>query len=77
MKMVLRGTDKIVDVYDVAYDSSGFPHFLIYENGQWVRRSAKHFRPPESKDFAKMLEGVYSLSLSPQKEVEPDVHYIG
>lgn len=32
-------------VYDILYDASGYPHFLIYKDEQWVRVSAKHFRP--------------------------------
>lgn len=41
------------DVYDITYDSSGYPHFLIYENGQWIRKSAKHFIP--KKEYIDML----------------------
>lgn len=36
---------RAIDVYDVRYDSSGYPHFLIYQNEQWLQVSAKHFRP--------------------------------
>lgn len=39
------GTNKKVTVYDVTYDRSGFPTFLIYDGKQWVRRSAKYFSP--------------------------------
>lgn len=35
-----------IPVYDVSYDRNGYPQFLIYANGQWLRKSAKHFRPP-------------------------------
>lgn len=34
-------------VYDVTYNNSGYPHFLIYKNGQWLRQSAKYFYPAE------------------------------
>lgn len=34
-----------VDVYDITYDTSGYPHFLIYYDGQWRREKAKHFMP--------------------------------
>ena len=34
-----------VDVYDISYDSNGFPLFLFYFNGQWVRKSAEYFEP--------------------------------
>lgn len=32
-------------VYDIQYDASGYPHFLIYKDDQWTRMSAKHFQP--------------------------------
>lgn len=32
-------------VYDVTYDDCGYPLFLIYEDNQWKRKSAKHFVP--------------------------------
>lgn len=32
-------------VYDISYDKSGYPLFLVYENGKWLRRSAKHYMP--------------------------------
>lgn len=34
-----------VEIYDIAYDSNGFPSFLMYYRGQWVRKSAKYFEP--------------------------------
>lgn len=33
-----------VNVYAVRDDKNGYPHFLIYENGEWKYVSAKHFR---------------------------------
>ena len=36
---------KWLDVFDVSYDKTGFPLFLVYHNRQWMRRSAKHFVP--------------------------------
>lgn len=32
-----------VSVYDVQYNKSGYPIFLVKQGGQWVKRSAKHF----------------------------------
>ena len=32
-------------VYDIIYDKTGYPHFLLYIKGQWIRRSAKHYVP--------------------------------
>ena len=37
--------NEYVLVYDIAYDKNGYPLFLIYEDGQWQRVSAKHFKP--------------------------------
>ena len=47
---ILKYVDKnsvehVVQVYDVSYDSNGYPIFLIYFDGQWIRKSAKHFKP--------------------------------
>lgn len=36
-----------VPVYAVRDDKTGFPHFLIYNNGRWKYESAKHFIPME------------------------------
>ena len=36
--------NKVVRVYDIQYDKSAYPHFLVYINGEWRRISAKHFR---------------------------------
>ena len=35
------------DVYDISYDKAGYPHFLVFKDNQWMRISAKHFRPIE------------------------------
>lgn len=32
-------------VYSVRNDSHGYPHFLIYVDGQWKWVSAKHCKP--------------------------------
>lgn len=40
-----KGKQEIVKIYDISYDSNGYPSFLIYHNKQWKRRSAKHFIP--------------------------------
>jgi hypothetical protein len=43
-----KNTGKTHEVYDIAYDKKGYPHFLIYKDGQWLRLSAKHFKPSET-----------------------------
>lgn len=57
MKMsVISKIDKqIYEVFDITYDSVGYPHFLIYQDNQWVRMSAKYFRPLELSDFTDFL----------------------
>ena len=40
-----KDQSKFVKIYDVSYDSNGFPSFLIYIDGQWIRKSAKYFTP--------------------------------
>ena len=34
-----------IKVYNVREDKNGYPHFLIYENGEWKYVSAKYFVP--------------------------------
>lgn len=38
-------TKKLVDVYDIKRDANGYPHFLVYKDGQWVYHTAKIFEP--------------------------------
>ena len=47
MNLIVRNKDNGVcyEVYDISYDKAGYPRFLIYKEGQWVRMSAKHFKP--------------------------------
>lgn len=40
-----KATKKLVDVYDVKRDANGYPHFLVYKDGQWVYHTAKIFEP--------------------------------
>lgn len=46
----------VYQVFDVSYDSNGYPQFLVYRNGQWLRMSAKHFTP----NFFEAGQGGYS-----------------
>lgn len=34
-------------VYNVRDDKNGYPHFLIYEDGEWKYVKAKRFKPYE------------------------------
>lgn len=42
-KVWKNGESRIV--YAVRDDRDGYPHFLIYEDGEWKYVSAKHFEP--------------------------------
>ena len=45
-----KETNEVFDVYDIRYDAiSGYPQFLIYQDNQWLMKSAKHFKPIENK----------------------------
>lgn len=55
-KVIRKEDEKVFDIYDIRYDAiSGYPQFLIYEDNQWLLRSAKLFRPYEDKK-KKLLE---------------------
>ena len=43
--VINKDSKEIIDVYDITYNKSGYPIFLIYNDGQWIRMSAKHFAP--------------------------------
>ena len=40
-----KATKKLIDVYDVRRDKNGYPHFLVYKDGQWMYLTAKLFEP--------------------------------
>ena len=42
-----KNQSRKVKIYDISYNSTGYPLFLIYINGQWIRKSAKYFKPYE------------------------------
>lgn len=45
-KNSVRGIPIIKLVYDIQY-KNGYPFFTIYENGNWITRSAKYYIPCE------------------------------
>jgi hypothetical protein len=47
MNLIVRNKDnnKIYEVFQITYNNNGYPHFLIYKDGEWLRMSAKHFKP--------------------------------
>ena len=63
MNVVNKNNNDAYAVYDITYDKAGYPHFLIYKDGQWVRISAKYFRPYTNEDFANELRDYGQLSV--------------
>ena len=58
MKVVNKNNGVVYDVFDVTYNKVGYPRFLIYKDGVWIRMSAKHFRPYTVEDWEKELADV-------------------
>ena len=46
-----KNNGEMYEVYDVVYNKAGYPHFLIYKDGEWVRISAKYFKPFEPFNY--------------------------
>jgi hypothetical protein len=44
-KVKFKENEKEYKVFNVKNDTKGYPHFLIYEDRQWLWKSAKHFTP--------------------------------
>ena len=59
-----KDNNETYEVYDISYDKAGYPHFLVYKNNQWVRMSAKHFRPLGAEDFEKILKDCPIMEIS-------------
>lgn len=56
INLINKNSGESYTVYDITYDKAGYPHFLIYKDGQWLRMSAKYFRPYDKRDWSEMLE---------------------
>lgn len=56
LNVINKSNGKDYRVYDITYDKSGYPHFLVYKDGQWIRMSAKYFRPYNEEDILKSLK---------------------
>ena len=63
MTVVDKDTNKKYQVYDILYDKSGYPQFLIYKDGMWIRMSAKYFRPQTTDDIIDELKNMNTLTL--------------
>ncbi len=55
MNVINKDNGKDYKIYDITYDKAGYPHFLIYKDGQWLRMSAKYFRPYNFDDSIREL----------------------
>lgn len=44
-KVTHKDSNEKYTVYDIQYDASGYPHFVIYKDNQWLRVNAKYFKP--------------------------------
>lgn len=47
-KVIEKGTKRVVFVFDVRNDASGYPQFLVYKDREWKYRSAKNYVPFEN-----------------------------
>ncbi len=63
LNLINKSNGKDYEVYDISYDKAGYPHFLIYKDGQWIRMSAKHFRPYNEEDWSEMLKNCTIMPL--------------
>lgn len=50
MTLLYKPDMRPYEIYDVTYDKSGYPLFLIFRKGEWRRISAKHFTPNFEED---------------------------
>ena len=64
MNVINKDNGKDYKVYDITYDKAGYPHFLIYKDGQWLRMSAKYFRPITAEDIARTLNSFDELVMT-------------
>ena len=62
LNVINKDNNKDYRVYDITYDKAGYPHFLVYKDGQWLRMSAKHFRPYNNDDLLKMVKDFESMT---------------
>ena len=42
---LVDGSPQEFEVFDIRYDSAGYPHFLLYIDNSWQVCSAKDFSP--------------------------------
>ena len=57
LNVINKSSGRRHKVYDIVYDKAGYPHFLIYKDGKWLRTSAKYFEPYDNSmsSFDKLI----------------------
>lgn len=45
IKVVNKNDQKEYEVFHIRNDKTGYPQFLIFQNNQWIYKSAKLFIP--------------------------------
>lgn len=61
--VINKNNNEKYEVFDIVYNCAGYPHFLVYKDGQWLRMSAKYFRPITVEDVKKELGSFNNLVL--------------
>lgn len=59
--VINKNNGKKYYVFDITYNKRGYAQFLIYKDNQWIRMSAKHFRPYTKEDYEKELKDLKNL----------------
>ena len=70
--VINKDSKEIIDVYDITYNKSGYPIFLIYNDGQWIRMSAKHFRPYTDDDLGNKIGSYWLRNDNVRTETVPE-----
>lgn len=63
IKVVNKNDQKEYEVFHIRNDKTGYPHFLIFQNNQWIYKSAKLFIPTYeflTEDNNKIISTKYS-----------------
>lgn len=53
-KVFHKNKQREYEVYNIRDDKTGYPHFLIFQDGRWVYQSAKHFVPTVNQTIVNM-----------------------
>lgn len=61
LNVINKNNGRVHKVYDITYDKAGYPHFLIYKDGKWLRISAKYFKPYDNSisSFDKLMSETF------------------